>query len=58
MFEERDECDEHSFRRVARLLYYGKTREEIRKSFKGMTNEEFFLVWVAGNLILKWENDG
>lgn len=50
-----DEVDEHSFRRVARLLHYGRTMEEVRASFVGMNDSDFFLVYTAGLMVLEQE---
>ena len=50
-----DEVDEYSFRRVARWLHYGRSLEDIRASFVGMSDSDFWLVYVAGKMILEQE---
>jgi hypothetical protein len=53
MVELEHEVDEYSFRRVARLLHYGRTLEEIRKSFASMNDSDFLLVYTAGQMALE-----
>lgn len=54
--EVKDEVDEYSFRRVARWLHYGRSMEEVRASFVDMSDSDFFLVYVAGLMVLEQEN--
>jgi hypothetical protein len=53
--DSRNEVDEYSFRRVARLLHYGRTMEEVREAFSDMSDSDFFLVFTAGQIVLERE---